>query len=268
MATIDNTQWPLNSILVSQKYRVLYTPIAKNANTTLKRLFIRLSGHPQSLEILKGGNVHIYLTSNQTGLSLCDYTPEEATGIVADDRYFRYVVLRDPFTRTVSGYLEKFVVNPLQAGENGEAPGIIGDAIDWVYKQRDEKPDYERSVTFEEFVDYVSLSDDLKLDTHFKSQDSYLENQRIDFMGALENLNGLITTLEPLFKQKIELEHRNPTIRRKPLLRSRGLESMLPVQLRARRRLPHDSELLTSRITEQLESRYAKDCELWREALE
>jgi hypothetical protein len=54
--------------------------------------------------------VHTYLTSNQTGLSLCDYSPGDATEILSDPSYFRYVVLRDPLARAVSGYLDKFVL--------------------------------------------------------------------------------------------------------------------------------------------------------------
>jgi len=122
---IDNSEWPLNSLLVSQKHRVIYTPIAKNANTTLKRLFVRLSGYARSDEIL-GGDVHTYLTSNQTGLSLCDYSPGDATEILSDPSYFRYVVLRDPLARAVSGYLDKFVLYPPPSGTHGEPPTVIG----------------------------------------------------------------------------------------------------------------------------------------------
>ena len=265
IATIDNAQWPLNSILVAQEYRVLYTPIAKNANTTLKRLFVRLSGDPRRKTILR--DVHNYLVSHPTGLSLCDYSPEEAAGIMADNRYFRYVMLRDPLARTISGYLEKFVVNPLPVGENGKAPYIIGSAIDWVYEQRDEKADYERSVTFEEFVDYLYQNDDRNLDTHFKSQQSFLVHQRFDYMGALEKMDQLSTVLEQRFRQKIDLEHHNPTRRRKPLLRRRGQEKLLPAQLRAQRALPHASELLIKPVKEQLNHRYAGDMKLWQQSL-
>ena len=73
----DNSQWPLNSFLVSQEKRVLFMPIAKNANTSLKQMFVRLSGHDKVNQILNG-NIHINLTSQATGLSLCDYTPNEA----------------------------------------------------------------------------------------------------------------------------------------------------------------------------------------------
>jgi hypothetical protein len=264
--TIDNSEWPLNSLLVSQKHRVIYTPIAKNANTTLKRLFVRLSGYARSDEIL-GGNVHTYLTSNQTGLSLCDYTPEDATKILNDPGYFRYVVLRDPLARAVSGYLDKFVLYPPPSGTHGEPPIVIGTAIDWVYERRGERPDYNRSINFEEFADQVVHNDDKNLDTHFKSQESYFKQQSFDFTGTVERMEVLINVLKSRFDQKIEIEHENRTVRRKPLLRRRGQGKLLPAQLRAQRTLPHASELLTGEIVEQLKGRYARDYEMWQEAL-
>jgi hypothetical protein len=262
---IDNSQWPLNSLLVSHKYRVIYTPIGKNANTTLKRMFVRLSGYPRSNEILKG-NVHTYLTSNRTGLSLCDYTPEEATAILADDSYFRYVVLREPLARATSGYVEKFVINGMPAGESREPPPVIKAAIDWVYNRRGEEPDYDRSISFEEFVDHLVECDDRSLDTHFKSQESYLVQQRFDFMGVVENMRPLIEVLEPRFNQKIEMEFKNRTAHKKSLFRRRGQGKLLPTKLRAQRALPRSHELLTDEITGQLQHRYARDVQLWQEA--
>ena len=81
-------------------------------------------------------------------------------------------------------------------------------------------------------------------------------------------MDRLIKLLESRFDQKIELEHKNRTKRRKPFLRRRGQEKLLPAQLRAQRTLPHASELLTDELFEQLKSRYATDYELWQEALE
>lgn len=263
---IDISEWPLVSLLISRKQRVIYTPIGKNANTTLKRMFVRLSGHPESDEILKG-DVHSYLTSNRTGLSLCDYSREEASGILADDSYFRYVVLRDPLARAVSGYVEKFVVNGAPAGDTWEPPLVIKTAIDWVYQRRGEKPDYERSISFEEFVDHVAHSDDRDLDTHFKSQESYMEQQRFDFTGVVENMRPLVDVLESRFGQKIDMEFKNRTVRKKTLLRRRGQGKLLPAQLRSQRALPGARELLTDEITGQLKQRFARDVQLWREAL-
>ena len=262
----DNSEWPLCSLLVSKKHRVIYTPIAKNANTSLKRLFVGLSGHTRSEEILND-NIHIHLTSNQTGLSLCDYSQEEATEILIDPGYFRYVVLRNPLMRAVSGYLDKFVRNPPSSETDLEANIVIGSAIDWVYAQRGERPDYNRSITFQEFVNYLVQTDDNNLDTHFKSQESFLGQQYFDFIGTVEQMKFLPKVLEPLFNQYIEIEHRHRVLRRKLFLRRGGKEVLLPKRLRAQRVFPHASEFLSTGITEQLKNRFSTDYEYWHSAL-
>jgi hypothetical protein len=262
---IDNSQWPLASLLVSQKHRVIYTPIAKNANTTLKRLFVRLSGHPRSDEIL-AGDVHTHLTSNPTGLSLCDYSPEDAAQTLNDSNYFRFIMLREPLHRAVSGYVEKFILNPTVDGTLGEPEIVIRSVIDWVYEGRGETPDYDRSITFEEFVDYLSRNEDRNLDTHFKSQESYFEQQKFDFIGTIERMDLLARVLKSQFGQKVKMEHRNKVSRRRPLLRRHGQGDLLPAQLRVRRTLPHADELLTDELTGQLKDRFATDLELWQKA--
>jgi hypothetical protein len=254
----DNSQWPLNSLLVSQEKRAIFMPIAKNANTTLKQLFVRHSGYAKSSEILNG-NIHINLVSHSTKLSLCDYTP-------ADDSYFRFVALRDPLTRAASGYVSKFIKDPPPVGDHGEPPAVIGDAIDWVYQQRGEQPDYDRSISFEEFVIYVTETDDVKLDTHFKSQESYLGQLSFDFVGTIENMDRFVSVLESHYKQKIEMEHVNRSLQRWSLLRRRGQQKLLPAQIQSQRIRVHSSELLTDDIVERLKGRYARDFDLWRQA--
>lgn len=71
---------------------------------------------------------------------------------------------------------------------NFESPEITRPDIDWVYARRHEVPDYWRSITFEEFVDYVVCNDDDAVDTHFRSQGSYLRGLKFDFVAVQENL--------------------------------------------------------------------------------
>ena len=73
--------------------------------------------------------------------------------------------------RAVSAYINKFVVVPTPRGPDG-VPVVIAGTIDWVYAQRGEPPDYDRAVTFAEFVDSIVKNSDADLDTHFKSQHS------------------------------------------------------------------------------------------------
>jgi hypothetical protein len=264
---IDTAKWPLTAMLVSRRHRVMFMPIAKNANTSLKRLFVRLSDHPDQHRIL-ADNVHSYLTSHKTGLRLSDYTPEEAWGLVNDERYFRFVVLRNPLARATSGYLSKFVRDRQFENPGIESPEVIRPAIDWVYAQRKQPPDYGRSITFEEFVDYLVSNDDDHLDTHFRSQESYLEGFKFDFVAVQENLRPLLKELENRFAKPVQIEHRNITARKRNVFRKRGASNQLPVELYSNRKLANDSQLMTAEIKSKLSRRFARDIELWQQAAE
>ena len=102
---------------------------------------------------------------------------------------------------------------------------------------------------------------------HFKSQSAFLEGQRIDYHGTLENMCDLASILEEKFQQPVRLEWSNRTSRRKPLLRRRGQHKLLPAELREQRSLPHATELLTKELSVLMRLRYADDLELWRTAM-
>jgi hypothetical protein len=264
---IDTEKWPLTAMLVSRRHRVMFMPIAKNANTSLKRLFVRLSGHPDQHQIL-ADNVHSYLTSHKTGLRLSDYTCEEVRDLMNDERYFRFVVLRNPLTRATSGYLSKFVRDRQFENPNIEPPEVIRPAIDWVYAQRNQPPDYRRSITFEEFVGYLVSNDDDQLDTHFRSQASYLEGFKFDFIAVQENFRPLVKELENRFARPVQIEHRNITARKWNIFSKRGASNQLPVELDSNKKLPNDRQLMTAEIKSKLSRRFARDIELWEQAAE
>ena len=262
--TIDNRKWPWNTLLVSRRHRVLYLPIAKNANTTLKRLFVRASGHVDAPNLL-AEDVHQALLTRRTGLVLADYNRARANRILGDPAYFRFTVLRDPLSRVVSGYVDKFVVNRGLAAGDAAHREVVMPAIEWVYARRGEAPDPERSITFEEFTDYLVHAHDDDLDTHFKPQGAYLQGQAFDFVGAMERMGRVLAVLSKRFGQVLEPEWHNRTRRRRRPQRPReGAERLLPAQFGRRR--PHADDLLTPELAERLEHRFAGDRARWEAA--
>ncbi|MEJ8568178.1 sulfotransferase family 2 domain-containing protein [Elongatibacter sediminis] len=261
----DVMQWPMITVLVSHRHRVMYTPIAKNANTTYKRLFVELSGHPSS-EVLLDGDVHVNLLAQPTGLVLADYTPEHAAAILGNANYFHFTLLRNPLERAVSGYLDKFVRSPVRKNPNNRNHLVIQDALDWVYEHRGEPVDHERLITFREFVDYLEQVPDTALDTHFKAQSAYLVHQNIDFISTTENQQPLLAELEQRFGRHIEVEHFNRTAGPQHGEYGNDAADLLPARIRAKRGLPKPSELLVPDLAERLRKRFARDFELWSEA--
>ena len=107
----------------------------------------------------------------------------------------------------------------------------------------------------------------MKLDTHFKSQESYLGKQSFDFVGAVEKIDRLTDVLGSHYKQKIKLEHENRSMHRWSLLHRGDQHKLLPEQIRSQRIRTQSNELLTDDIAERLKWRYARDFELWQQAL-
>jgi len=258
---IDNSEWPLNTIMVSKKHRVLFTPIAKNACTSLKRLFVKLSDHPDTERILKQ-DIHSCLAKGGTGLVLSDFSASEATEIMSDDSYYHFAVLRNPLERSVSAYLNKFVVVPPPRGPDG-APVDVAGVVDWVYAQRGEKPDYDRAITYTEFVEACVNSDDDHLDTHFRSQQSFLRRQKLDGLFSVEKMALLKPVLESKYGRPVELEHENIRKKRKILLRRARYEQLLPGELEKHRPLPQGGVFLTTKISKKLKHRFKGDISLW-----
>ena len=124
--------------------------------------------------------------------------------------------------------------------------------------------DYQRSITFEQFVEYLTQTPDHDLVRLFKSQTSYLAQKLCDCIAALEQIERLLSKLESRFNQRLDLEWENRIAGRRLILGKRRLAGKLPEQLRQLRGRPHPSELLRSDLVVKLEKRIETDLRLWR----
>ena len=261
--TINNAEWPYNNIMVSTRHQLMFTPIAKNAHTSLKRMFVQLSGHPQSITLLRG-DIHSNLVSISTGLRLADYSSEQAQSHLQNPDHTHITVLRNPLSRAVSGYVSKFVtLNP--SASEGTVQSETHPAIDWVYTQKGQAPNFQQSITFNEFVEYLFQADDDELDTHFKSQSAYLRHQSINHWFRTDRLDRLTDFLQDYLCQSVMLGHIGSVQRKKTLFRRKHKDNMLPVKLRGKRATPLEHELLTSDNVEKLSKRFAEDMQRWEQ---
>lgn len=259
--TINNAEWPYNNILVSTRHQLTFTPIAKNAHTSLKRMFVQLSGHPQSITLLHG-DIHSNLISNSTGLRLADYSIEQAQSHLQNPDHTHFTVLRNPLSRVVSGYVSKIVtLNP--SAPEGSVQSEIQPAIEWVYAQKGQAPNFQQSITFNEFVGYLFQADDDELDTHFKSQSAYLRNQSINHWFRTDRLDRLTDFLQDYLGQSVTLEHIGSVRRKNTLFRRKHKDNILPGKMRGTRATPFEHELLTSDNIEKLSKRFAEDMQRW-----
>ena len=163
--------WPEASYLVNHEYKFIYCPIMRVASTPLKSCCLRIAGIDYTEESWGSADVPLRLQITD---------PNEAHRILKGNEYFKFVFVRNPFSRLVSAYLAAF----LYGYKNKMGRETILDV-----KKRLNLPDMddEKRITFRHFVKYVCLTEELN--PHWKEQYLFLGNYtRFDFIGKFENL--------------------------------------------------------------------------------
>lgn len=201
--------WPLAQVFVSKRARILYCPIGKNACTLLKSEVARSAGVAHAAYMAE--DIHFITDLVNTGLQLSDYPRDEVSALTTDPGYLRTAVLRDPQSRLLSAYIEKFVM------------GRLGDAnihhtrtvIDPVQAEEGlEHPDYDRGITFRQFIDHVTGSTGTplaELDPHWRPQAHYLAGMSYDRLFRIDQVNDLLALIEARSGVTLDRQARNVT---------------------------------------------------------
>ena len=202
----NDLKWPLSQIFIVQKHKIIYCPIGKNANSSLKRLMVQLSDIPLKAEILDG-DVHWITDTRNTGIQLSDLDNAAIKNIITDKIYFKFAVFRDPVDRILSAYWEKFVVNRSASGNIRHTVPVIcaiqSCSIDSI--------DPELGITFKSFIEFLTKEDPRRLDTHWKPQYLYLEGIKYDRIFDFGNLTPLYTKIREITNLEINPIQENIT---------------------------------------------------------
>lgn len=147
---LERSAFALRHLYVYPRLGIAYTYIPKNACTSFKRSFGKAQGW------LTGDSPSAHeMTAARWGRGLASYPR-------ADERI---VVVRDPFDRLLSGYLNRFLMRhdavAAHAWRNGLAEGLAPDATRF-------------DVTFADFVEYLSRTPSRKLNEHWRPQSDFL----------------------------------------------------------------------------------------------
>tara|TARA_R110001599_G_scaffold145321_1_gene327604 strand:+ start:55537 stop:56751 length:1215 start_codon:yes stop_codon:yes gene_type:complete len=201
----NGMRWPYSAMMVSHSHKLFYIPVAKCACTSLKSMMVRLAGIDRP-EVAVELGVHFVTDRFTTGVQLKDQTIDHAREILASDDYFKFSVIRDPFERIISAYLEKFVYKRHNQRNLMHTRPVIS-AI-----QGRADIDLDRGVSFDEFVTFILNQDPFELDPHWRPQHLYLRGvKHISRIFRLENIAQLE---QYLLREKgitIKLGHDNKT---------------------------------------------------------
>ncbi len=176
-----------NYALINQKYKIIYLPLAKNACTLFITMMIKNSSEWQRYQDF-GDNIYAYSRRHDTQFGVPDFS------YFSKNDYFKFTILRNPFNRLVSAYLDKIVkYNELEPF----AQQVIRDIQNFLNINYNPA----QSITFRQFILYLSETEDYLLNEHWRSQHTFLGREilELDYLGQFEELDSVIKFLENKF---------------------------------------------------------------------
>ncbi|MEM9274421.1 MAG: sulfotransferase family 2 domain-containing protein [Cyanobacteria bacterium P01_F01_bin.143] len=267
----QDPQFRLRDYWINHDLKLIFCAIPKNANTLFKTMLVEYSQN--SAEYKKGNlNVHQYFSENK------DFEEEFALKDISyldNPEYFKFVILRNPFRRLVSGYINKFVspiVESMRRKKKFTPTKPIsaqGKIIREVSEFLGIEPDFEKSVTFDQFIRYLSRTEDVKLNIHWRPQHTFLGlglfKFKYDFIGKFEELNLVIEHLEKKFDIQVNknVMGKSHITNYKEFTNSGDFCHKYPIDFLELEGVPSSNQLYTPELEALVRVRYAEDIALY-----
>ena len=226
-------------LLYFPEHKISYVKIPKNACSTV----INTLGH----SIVQDRSPHQFDHHFRT--------PVEGSG-----DWPLLAVLRDPYERLVSAYLNKLVI----PSEREPFAGALLDAV-WNNQRGAPRPAPQSSITFAEFVKFVCSRDDATLDQHWQSQTHHMQGAKPQIVLDMNNLREGWTA-DPLLSQ-IELRDFAPHATRSDIPIDRDLSRVegddIAAFFRVAKQFPPQAAFRNDKLLARVRNRYAQDYELY-----
>ena len=260
----NNTRlpWPAGSMMVSEKHRVLYSPVAKCACTSLKTMMVNLAGVEHAEQIIKYG-VHRVTDKFNTGMHLKDLPRARVMEIRTSDEFYKFAVIRNPVERIISAYSEKFVLNR----HNKANQGHTGEVVRAV--QGTSNPNMDAGISFRQFVEFITAQPSSTLDAHWSPQHLNLRGvSRYNRIFRVDQMNELQNSLEEWTGENISLGRLNKSATQSkdqhsgPDSPSETVVDLLPAALEDIEGL-QSSMFMEADLVASLETYYAEDIALF-----
>jgi hypothetical protein len=229
-----NYRWPVSELYVSERHQLVYCPIQKVACSSLKIWWATLTeGTSRQLTgEAYGGDFAIDHSAINARHKLHYQLPRLGFEPVTSPDWFRVVFVRNPWSRLVSAYVNKFVPllddvcqDVFQAAHRRWG-GPVAQLNTWACLHRRAFPQVERerlratvwpwiagprgwrkAFTFRHFVEYIAAQhgNEEQLDLHWRPQYLFLGNVKFDFVGRFERLGDDLRRVSKKLGVAVEL---------------------------------------------------------------
>lgn len=172
------------NIIVSELNRLIFCPVPKAANSNWKYLLRKWEGLPDYADLPAAHD-----PSRSRLRYLADYSEPEARALLADPAYFRFLFVRDPYTRLLSCYMDKFR-NTDPAYVRREYRAFLAHLFSWRHA-RDADILNDPRPSFRAFVDELIKHDAAEMNAHWRPQTALCGVGVVpyDFVGKMETLH-------------------------------------------------------------------------------
>lgn len=215
-------RWPEKTYLLNRERRFVYCPIPKVAMTSIK-LWVLLVAEGRSDPRVSYEEVSERLRARASFRKL---SRGEVRSTLRDPSFFKFVFVRNPWSRLVSAYIDKFlpvrrqareVIAAIRARERPRGTSRIG-RPSWIAALtrtsrggQEEEDDCRAGITFRQFIEYLGSRDPGSLNRHWRPQHLFLGRHEFDFVGKLERLDEDFGYVRRKLDIAIELPRRNAT---------------------------------------------------------
>ena len=161
---------------MNDKHKFMYCYVPKVACTNWKWVMLRLQGNTE----LEAGNKLVHWTKIPR---LNEFSADEINKKLKS--YFKFVFVRDPLKRLVSGYRDKFMKRSV------DFQHVYGKLIAKKYRSNANATGNGSDITFTEFLRYVGDSDINSMNEHWKPISKLCNFCDIEynFVGSFEHLS-------------------------------------------------------------------------------
>ncbi|MEM7714853.1 MAG: sulfotransferase family protein [Cyanobacteria bacterium P01_A01_bin.68] len=253
----NSVTWAQKRLLVNHEYRFIYCAIPKNASSSLMKAIVRIGNSKRKEKLLNSSRdtIRNYVELNY---SLASYTYAEANKIINSD-YFKFVIVRNPWARLVSTYLNLFV----RFHEHGRPTDLVRDSVKYISGE-DLKDRDLINITFEQLIDYLCATEDRYLDQHCIPQYLFLGGVNNYFLARMENLSKDLQYIEKNLNLSLELPNLNKTEYSYSSNGQQNFEKISASDIRNwKTTLPDYKQFYTPELIYLVSQRYAQDIEMF-----